>query len=112
MEELLTIFPYFESSCYKTPEFGAFAIKFKRLFKKSFPECNVKLSAWHFYLSGFIEKDWKYIYISTWDVRPSWDWQMLYRTAKNDKDFTGWSNHYTNVYNYKRDIDLLFNQIQ
>jgi len=47
------------------------------------------------YVSGFIEKNGKYVYLSISDSglgKP-----ILFRTAKNEKDYTGGSNNFANL---------------
>jgi len=108
MKTLLEQFPYFESSCYTTPEFKSFSIKFKRLFKKAVPADEYVISPGHFYISWFVRRGDKYVYFSIDDVRPKWNWRFLIRTAKGFKDYTGGSNKFTDIDNLSHDIDLLF----
>ena len=99
---------YFESSCYKTPEFLDFAKAVKKSFKKAFTLDKLTFNVGHFYISWFINRDWKCIYFSISDVRPHFDWRIMYRTAENEKDFHGWSNHWTTAENYIEAINTLF----
>jgi hypothetical protein len=49
------------------------------------------------YVSGFIRKNGKFIYISISDSAIFKSWRMgeiLYRTAKDENDYTGGSNNY------------------
>ncbi len=97
----------FESSCSLTPEFAQFFRTFKSEFTKelkSIDATNIVFSRGHFYLSGFFtlnNQAW-YFYLS--DVR-SMDYglknhpescrsKLLYRTAKDYKDYTGGQNRY------------------
>lgn len=100
---------YFESSCYKTPQFITFSKAFRKWIKSQFKTDEIKISVWHFHISWFIKREDKHIYFSISDVRPRWDGRILYRTAENDKDFHWWRNRYTNIFNIARDINLLFN---
>lgn len=88
----------FESSCYETPEFKAFFNGFKKSLKAELAGSGMELaeiSKGHFEISGFLKKGEKFVYFSVRDVR-SYDWhrQVLYRTAKSVKDYTGGQNHF------------------
>lgn len=109
----------FESSCYNTPEFLKLAASLKRALKKDIQKSNFILlnaSAGHFYISGFItHKNGIYIYFSIGDVR--WDitgkrWydDILYRTAKDEKDYHGGANHYCKLGELFEKADMLAEQ--
>lgn len=54
----------------------------------------------HYYMSFFIETSVdKFIYISISEFRSNKCWmdQILYRSAKNLKDFSWWSNQYAQI---------------
>lgn len=96
----------FESSSQLTPEFAAFFRTFKSEFSKelkSVEATNIVFSRGHFYLSGFFTKDNKVFYFSISDVRgicpiPFVEgFAMLYRTAKDYKDYTGGSNQWITI---------------
>jgi len=102
----------FESSSTKTPEFKQFARDFLSDIKKV---CDgyeiVEKSVGHFYVSGFLKKEGKYFYFSISDVRSfpgEWFNNILVRTAKNEKDYTGGSNNYAKLTNLKDKLDYLF----
>ena len=100
----------FESSSNATPEFKAFARLFKRLFTKELAKKNcslVKFNRGHFYVSGFFQKGTELYYFSVSDVRDSFSTKMLYRMAKNLKDYTGGSNQYVNIEN-----NMIYNMIR
>ncbi len=89
----------FESSSSTTPEFAAFAAQYRRELKKQLAKDLelVGFNRGHFYLSGFIKNSLtgKYAYFMTDDVRFSvngWHNQVLMRTAKHEKDYTGGRN--------------------
>ncbi len=89
----------FESSSVKTEEFLSFSKLFKKEFKKEMQTVNVSditFSVGHFYISGFFTKEEKTYYFSISDVRCP-QYKMLYRTAKDKKDYTGGSNQYVNI---------------
>lgn len=91
----------FESSSEKTPEFKEFAKDMKKYLQNQCQNYNLTLvnfSVWHFYLSWFFKLNDKFVYFSMPDVR---DYavhnrftSILFRTAKNEKDFSWWSNNY------------------
>jgi hypothetical protein len=102
----------FESSSTKTPEFKAFAKVFKKEFTqelKTINCTNIKFSVGHFYISGFFtdETTQQAYYFSIPDVRelsygifhnPNSSMNMLlYRTAKDYKDYTGGMNRYARI---------------
>jgi|SRR3972149_3605715 len=92
----------FESSCYKTPEFLSFSRKFKNAIKKELSTIGSELTAYntgHFYVSGFFrtKKDNQCFYFSLSDVRSGRSQPMLYRTAKDEKDYTGGGNEYVEL---------------
>jgi hypothetical protein len=54
----------------------------------------------HYFTSGFIERDGKFIYFSISDVRGfpnEWHKNILIRTAESATDYTGGSNGYTTL---------------
>lgn len=92
----------FESSSHKTPEFTSFARKFKNALKKELATINAEITAYnvgHFYVCGFfrIGEAKKCYYFSISDVRHDFGTQMMYRTAKDEKDYTGGSNQYVDI---------------
>lgn len=101
----------FESSTGKTPEFLEFVKVFKKEFTnelKTIGAKNIVFSVGHFYISGFFTtSDDKIYYFSLPDVRgyvhakvtnPDSVWcKLMYRTAKDYKDYTGGVNRYVNI---------------
>ena len=92
----------FESSSVKTPEFKAFARIFKKEFTselKSIGATDIVFSVGHFYISGFFTIGTQAWYFSIPDVRGSEHKmpQLLYRIAKDYKDYTGGINHYADI---------------
>ena len=97
----------FESSCSTTPEFASFARKFKAALKKDIEAAGLKLVEFtrgHFILSAFVLNPLtnQYVYISVSDVR----WMLcgkrplddiLYRTAKDENDYHGGHNNFTDL---------------
>jgi hypothetical protein len=97
----------FQSSCSKTPEFKSFCRIFKNEFSKelqSIGATNVVFNYGHFYVSGFFTLGTQAWYFSLSDVRgmeyclnQSCMGMLLYRTAKDYRDFTGGQNRYTKI---------------
>jgi hypothetical protein len=97
----------FESSSTTTPEFAQFFRTFKSEFTKellSISATDIVFSRGHFYLSGFFTIGSQPYYFSLSDVRGMEHClnqfcmgQLLYRTAKHYRDFTGGSNQYVNI---------------
>ena len=100
----------FESSSGKTPEFMEFTKVFKKEFTKELKSINaidIIFSIGHFDISGFFTIDKQAWYFSIPDVRDM-DYgleiypnscmnQLLYRTAKDYKDYTGGYNRYAKI---------------
>lgn len=90
---------YFESSSYHTQQFTDFYTKFcssiKRELKK-IKATDIQLSKGHFYISGFFKVGEQCFYISLSDVRGN-DTNLLIRTAKHYKDYTGGGNYYVSI---------------
>jgi hypothetical protein len=91
----------FESSCGLTPEFAQFFRTFKSEFTKELQTIgatNIEFSRGHFYVSGFFTTpDGQAWYFSISDVRFFPDRRLLYRTAKDYKDYTGGRNRYRDI---------------
>ena len=91
----------FESSSEKTQEFTNFLKTFKKEFTaelKAVGAESIKIEKGHFCISGFFTVNGKAFYFSISDVR--WigkEPNMLYRTARDYKDFTGGSNQYVTI---------------
>lgn len=92
----------FQSSSGLTPEFQKFFDTFKNEFGKELKNIgatNIEFSCGHFYCSGFFDINGKSYYFSIPDVRgfsanSVHFGNLLYRTAKNHKDYTGGANQY------------------
>jgi hypothetical protein len=97
----------FESSSGTTQEFLNFYRTFKSEFTKellSIGATDIQIGKGHFYVSGFFTVDGQVWYFSLSDVRgmeyclnQSCMGKLLYRTAKNNKDFTGGYNRYATI---------------
>lgn len=106
----------FSSNVYIEDDFKSFNTKFRNAIKKLLPD-GFELHYWirgHYYCSGVIKtpKD-KFIYISIPDVRTwgnEWITNILYRTMKHDKDWTGGFNNYTSLFTFTEDIKKLYKE--
>ena len=56
----------------------------------------VSFNPGYFEYSAFLKKDGHFVYVSVGDVRYEQNWynDILYRSAKNEKDYSGGSNNY------------------
>ena len=92
----------FQSSSGLTPEFKSFTTAMKKVFKEQALKngCEIlKFEKGHFYIFAFIKKGENIYYISIGDVRFQKGFlnNILFRTAKHDKDYTGGMNCYTSL---------------
>ena len=92
-----------ESSSYKTHDFIAFCKTFKSEFTTELKVIGAKLTDFnvgHFFVSGFFSINGKCFYFSLSDVR-GMEFQseinLLYRTARNNRDFQGGKNQYVKL---------------
>jgi len=101
----------FESSCYRTPEFMAFARMLRAHINKQAKENGldvISFSTGHFYCSGFFKNKntGKFAYFSISDVRycqDGWINDVLLRTAQHEKDYTGGRNQSVNIQDIGRE---------
>lgn len=72
----------------------------------------VEFNPMHFEYSAFLKKDNKFIYVSVGDVRYSKNWYdcVLYRSAKNEKDYSGGSNNYCSYNELGEKMLKMFNR--
>jgi len=86
-------------------EFKNFFKKEKRRIVKVLTEMgctDIKINYGFYFFSGFFtSKTGQVYYLSSPDVRFGYD-RILYRTAKNYKDYTGGGNNYVNVNELKK----------
>ena len=66
----------------------------------------------YFYYSAFFKKNDKCVYINVGDVRYDSNWydKVLFRTAKNEKDYTGGCNCYCSYDNLESEVSDLLNR--
>ena len=89
----------FESSSQTTQEFLNFVRTFRSEFTKelkSIGATDIQIGKGHFYVSGFFTIDGQAWYFSLSDVRQM-EYELLYRTAKNYKDYTGGQNRFATI---------------
>lgn len=95
-------------------DFRAFARLFKRWLQGNIPEgAEIEvLKRGHYYMSGFVKREGKYVYFNVGDVRftHSWATNILVRTAKSNTDWTGGMNQYTTLDRFSTDVDILLNR--
>lgn len=98
-------------------DYKSFCKAFKNYLKRSFPDAEIiGFKANHYDTSGFIHEGDNYIYVShsmnRYSCRVDFSETgamngVLYRTAKDAKDYTGGINHFTSINNMVEDILLL-----
>ena len=84
----------------------------KNMVRKALKEADftdIKFSNGHYYFSGFATKNNKIIYFSISDVRYFPNDDLLIRTAKDYKDYTGGYNNYSSL--DIKDIQKLSNKL-
>jgi hypothetical protein len=103
----------FSSGSTTGSDFKVFSRLYKKWVTRNLPD-GAKLdtfSSGHYDLYSFIEKDGKYVYFSISDVRyfpGGWYENILIRTAKSNKDYTGGSNDYTTMSRFRDNVARLF----
>ena len=104
----------FSSGNYTGEDFNDFNNKFKKVIEKMLPD-NYSLHYWnkgHYYCSAVIKDNiGRFIYMSISDVRHfphDWVEDILIRTMRHETDWTGGSNHRTDLINFSKDIQKLY----
>jgi len=103
----------FYSSSGLTDEFSSFSKDFKKYLKSiAGIDYDLYFSRGHFDCSGFFKnkKTEKFVYFSISDVRyfkNAWYDDVLVRTAKDEKDYTGGQNNSCQLTELKKSIDEL-----
>lgn len=90
----------FISDSGKTPEFLSFAKEFKKAIEQELQSVGAILTHYnigHFFISGFFRKDGNCFYFNLSDVRDGAHTKMYYRTAKDEKDYTGGQNRWITI---------------
>ena len=108
----------FSSGCYTGEDYKEFERKYISYLKSLCKENGWKFvvaNKNHYEFTAFLEVDYNFIYFSISDVRffqNEWYNNILIRTAKSDRDYTGGSNHYTNLKNLVQNIIGVINENQ
>lgn len=104
----------FSSGGYIGNDFKSFNTKYRNAIKKLLPN-GYEFYSWnrgHYYCSAVIkDTSGRLIYMSISDVRHfpnEWVEDILIRTMKHDKDYTGGANHRTDLINFTKDIQKLY----
>ncbi len=98
----------------QSDEFKEFAKDYKKYLTNVAKEINAELVSFspnHYDFSAFLKRDNNYIYLSILDVRyflNSWRKDILIRRAKDEHDYTGEENCYTDLEHLKDNLDALF----
>lgn len=93
---------------------GEFVPALRKEFKAIAKNLNaeLKFSANHFECSAFFSVNGKYIYVHIGDVRfNNWFESVLYRTAKDDKDYSGGANCYCGYEELENELTDLFERM-
>lgn len=101
----------------KSREFKQFAKDFKKELRQLDDLKLESFSVGHYDVSGFLSQNNEYVYFSysvprgnePMDMSRSDAWAgILYRTAKDTKDYHGGINNFTNFFNFEKDVKNLF----
>ena len=98
-----------DTGCYTSEDFKKFAREFKSMINEQLQYVGgveYKQNVGHYYISGFFKVDEQPYYISISDVRycnPT-NINLLIRTAKDYRDFTGGNNHFIKFMDMSDDI--------
>lgn len=101
------------------PHLNFFKGEFLPIAKKEFKSLAKKLGAEltfsgnHFEYSAFFKKADKHIYVHIGDVRYDDRWydSVLYRTAKDEKDYSGGANNYCSYGDLETELNDLFDRM-
>lgn len=104
---------------YTSEEFNSFARQFFNAVKREFPDDEVvNRSRGHYDLSCYVKRGDQFVYVSFSVPRGEYPLDMsrrdpiggiLIRRAKDEKDYTGASNHFTSFFSFREDVESLFN---
>ena len=106
----------FSTGCYTGEDYKIFERLYIRHLKAVCKENNwifVQANKNHYCMSAFIkDSNNRFIYLSISDVRffkNEWCNNVLIRTASDEKDYHGGSNHYTTLQAFVHNVQRLFN---
>jgi len=93
-------------------DFRFFAKHYRKFVRTNLPRASTlaEFSIGHYELSGFIQRQDRFVYFSISDVRHfpgKWIDNILVRTAKHARDYTGGPNNYTNLAGFRDEVDHL-----
>ncbi len=100
----------FSSGCTIGQDFKRFSRLFRNWLKKQLKSKGLQIvnfTTGHYFVSGFVTNGQQYVYFSVSDVRyfpEGWLDDILVRTAKNEKDYTGGSNNSCSLENLPKTI--------
>ena len=102
----------FSSGSVIDEDFRVFARLFKKYVSNNLPEGSslAKYNRGHYDISGFVERQGRFVYFSIPDVRffpGEWFGNVLIRTAKSAEDYTGGNNCYTILSQFKQNVQRL-----
>ena len=98
-----------DDGCHNSKESKSFVTAFRNMLKRELKDDGievVRITPNHYDLSGFLVKDGKYVYVSYSIPRygecidfDTYDFMghVLYRSAKNDHDYTGGRNNFSRI---------------
>lgn len=108
-----------DGGCYMSKSATSFVTGFRNMLKRELTPHDINVcsfTAGHYFCSGFVEKDGKYVYIS-YDI-PRYGEKIdfsqqgvngvLYRTAKSERDFHGGPNNFCSIEQLPKAIVDLF----
>ena len=104
--------------CYMSEEAKLFARHLKSTIKTIAQEQSFEMtnfSVGHYYISGFLKKDGKFVYFSRdieryeqpINLEKSGVFGFLVRTAKHEKDYTGGHNNYCGLSEFSNLLDRI-----
>lgn len=105
-----------DMGCVMSPEAKAFYRAFKGYLKRTFPNADlIGFKPNHYDTSGFLKADGKYIYIShsidryheSVDFSICGSRGVLYRLAKDEKDYKGGPNHFCSIYELEESVNAM-----
>jgi len=93
-------------------DFKVFAPLFRKFVRANLPRMSIlaDFSVGHYDLSGFIQREDRFVYFKISDVRDFpglWAEQILVRTARDARDFTGGINNYTDLASFRVKVEFL-----
>ena len=96
-------------------DFKIFAEMFRKYVERNIPSNTelVGFSTGHYDLSCFLKRGINFVYFSIPDVRffkNEWVDNILIRTAKSEKDYTGGRNNYTDLENFRNAVNNLLKE--